>query len=112
MNTELKYSKMLRVLLEALLLLVLNRCINCLTLFDWNQLAFAVLVAVVNLIVSRCFCYHEIDHLVSPFYVPSTTDAFNRRYCVNFSPHVTYMGIFICLVFLRRQPLSRNLASA
>ena len=38
-----------------------------------------------NLIVRRCFCYHEIDYLVSSFYVPGTIDAFNRQSFMNFS---------------------------
>ena len=114
MNAKLKYSKMLRVLPEVLLLIGcwrLNRYINFFTL-RWNQLAFAVPVTVTNLIVSRCFCYHDTDHLGSPFFLPGTIDSFNRQYCMNFSLHVALMTIFICLVFLRRQPLSRNLASA
>ena len=49
---------------------------NCFTL-DWNQLAFAVPETVINFIVGRCFCYHEIDHLVSLFLWPGTINAFN-----------------------------------
>ena len=71
MNAKLKYSKVLRVLLLLTGYWCLNRFINRFTL-DWNQLAFAVPVTVINLIVSRCSCYHETDHFVSVLYVPST----------------------------------------
>ena len=43
-----------------------------------------------------------IDHLVSPFYVPSTTDAFNPQHCMNFSLHVAHIGTFICLEFFKK----------
>ena len=52
----------------------LNRYINCFTL-DWNELAFAVPETVIDLIVGRCFCYHEIDPLVSPFLCACTINA-------------------------------------
>ena len=77
--------------------LCLNRYINYFTL-NWNQLAFAVPETVINMTVGRCFCYHEIDHLASPSYVPGTINAFNQHYCINFSQHVAHMRIFILLV--------------
>ena len=49
------------MLLRVLLLIgywYLNRYVNCFTL-DWNKLAFVVPETVINLIVGRCFCYHE-----------------------------------------------------
>ena len=70
MNTKLKYSKILQS-------------------FDWNRFAFAVSVTDIILTVSRCFCYDEVDHLVSPFYVPGTIDAFNQQYFMNF-PHMLH----------------------
>ena len=66
------------MLLGALLLIgywCLNRYVNCFTL-DWNQLAFAVPETVINFIVGRCFCYHEIWFLFS--YGPGTINRFNR----------------------------------
>ena len=41
--------------------------------------------------MSRCFFYHETDHLVF-LYVSGTIDAFDRQYCINFSSHVAHMG--------------------
>ena len=59
MKTKLKYSKILRILLEVEMLLLidywcLNRYINCFT-FDWNQLAVAVLI---DLFTTR----HKVVH--------------------------------------------------
>ena len=56
--------------------------------FDWNQLAFAIVVS--NLIVSRCFRYHEIDNLGSLFYVHNTIDVFSWHYYMN-SHHMLHM---------------------
>ena len=59
--------------------------------FDRNQVAFAVPVTVSSLTVSGCFRYHEIDHLVSLFYVSGTIDAFNGI-IFEFLPRVSQMG--------------------
>ena len=60
MSTELKYSKTLSC----------DRSVvaNWLLGFESVQLAFAVPVTAINLIVSRYFCYHETDHSVSPMH--------------------------------------------
>ena len=58
--------------------------------------------------VGRCFCYHEIEHLASPSYVPGTINAFNQHYCINFPQHVAHMRIFIRLAFLRRQTVIKK----
>ena len=54
MNTKLRYLKILRELLEVLLLIghwCLIPYINCFYSSEWNQLAFVVPVTVINLIV-------------------------------------------------------------
>ena len=50
----------------------------------------------------------KLPELVS---LPGTIDAFSWNYCVIFAACFTYV-IFICLIFLRRQPLSINIPSA
>ena len=79
-------------------------------LTDWNQLASAVPETVINLIVGRCFCYHEIDHLIYLSYVPGTINAFNRfskkLVPVSDSPLLTNAVIVIVIVIITRQLLA------
>ena len=44
-----------------------------------------------------CFCYHEIDHLVSLFYVSGIINAFNWHYCMNFRSMFHMCDIFFLL---------------
>ena len=101
-------SEILRMLLGTLLLIgywCLNRYVNCFTL-DWNQLAFAVPETVINLIVGRCFCYHETDHIIWFLfsYVPGTISAFNHfsknLIPVSDSPLLTNAVIVIVIVII------------
>ena len=102
------------MLLGVLLLIgywCLNRYNNCFTL-DCNQLAFTVPETVINMIVGRCFCYHEIDPLVSPFlcawYNQCIQSALSYKF---FSACCTYEDFYMLGIFKKTTIIKKSCVS-
>ena len=89
----------------------LNRHVNCFTL-DWNQLAFAISETVTNLTVGICFCYHEIDHLVSLFLCAWYDQCIQSALLYKFFPACcTYEDFYILGIFKKTTVIKKSCIS-